>query len=180
MTPSLRSLSCIVLAGAALGCGVAVAQSTMPSITASGPGIPFWRFQQFQTLSRGAHLPAMQMVIKDAETFNRLWAQMYGSAFPPDQQQPLPAPPAIDFSREVVIVASLGQKPTGGYDIQIERVIPTTNGNVEVIVTTISPGPNCIVTAVLTNPVDIIRMDAPMKPVQFVERSMQYDCRETQ
>ncbi len=51
--------------------------------------------------------------------------------------------PAVDFSRDIVIVAAAGQRATGGNAIAVERVNRTGDGlAVEVVET--NPGPGCM------------------------------------
>jgi hypothetical protein len=61
----------------------------------------------------------------------------------------------VDFRRDIVIAAAAGQRTTGGNAIAIERVTRTGDGlAVEVVETT--PGPGCMTTQSLTQPVDVV------------------------
>jgi hypothetical protein len=87
----------------------------------------------------------------------------------------MPELPQVDFSREVVVVAALGQRPTGGFNILIESAAATRDG-VTVSIRATAPGPGCGVTLALTQPVDIARM--PRRgAVQFHERADELACR---
>jgi hypothetical protein len=85
--------------------------------------------------------------------------------------------PAVDFSRDVVVAVSAGQRPTGGHEIAIERVI-NNGGELTVEVVETTPGPNCMTTASLTQPVDVVVVPgvAP-RSWSFVERKEVRGCR---
>jgi hypothetical protein len=107
-----------------------------------------------------------RLVIRDANAWAEFWSELgVGDR------------PSVDFSRDVVIVAAAGQRPTGGYEIMVDRV--TNEGGeltAEVVETT--PGPNCMTTASLTQPVDIVVVPgvAP-RGWSFVERKEIRGCR---
>lgn len=86
-----------------------------------------------------------------------------------------PAPPAIDFSRYEVVVAALGERTSGGYDMTISR-IASTNDYLYVELTARHPGPTCGVTAALTQPVDMVRIPREHRPVMFIEKAVQTNC----
>lgn len=89
---------------------------------------------------------------------------------------PAPALPAIDFSRDMLLMAAMGTQPTGGYAITIDRVIegPYT---LDVQIVRTSPGPRCGTTAALTSPVDIVRVARSDKEVRWYPRDVVSDCR---
>jgi hypothetical protein len=118
--------------------------------------------------SSGLDAPA-RVVVRDLQTWQSLWAQIYrrhGAA---------PPLPTIDFSREMIIVAALGSRASGGYGIIIDGASWQGSG-IAVTVRSISPGPRCGVTAALTQPVDIARMPRRDGEVRFVERAEVSDC----
>jgi hypothetical protein len=84
--------------------------------------------------------------------------------------------PAVDFNRDVVIVAAAGQRPTGGHEIAVTRVTQTQGGlTVEVVER--APGPNCMTTASLTQPVDIVIVPVSgVRSWNFVERKEIRGC----
>src|SRR5262249_55045159 len=55
------------------------------------------------------------LVIRNAATWTAVWQQIRGYG-------ETTAAPVVDFARQVVIVAALGAKPTGGYSINITDV----------------------------------------------------------
>ncbi|KMQ75744.1 protease complex subunit PrcB family protein [Marinobacter subterrani] len=65
----------------------------------------------------------------------------------------------IDFQREKVVLAAIGQKPTGGFGVTLqssEIVDDTLNLTVRVM----EPGPGAMVTQVLTTPCAVIAVAA--------------------
>lgn len=66
------------------------------------------------------------------------------------------------------LLAAMGEKPTGGYEIKIERVEETPNGEIVVVVTGRSPAPGQIVTQALTYPRDLVAIDQTDRKINFV------------
>ena len=120
------------------------------------------------TYNSGLHTAA-RMVIRDAAAWQQAWAELWRD------HTPVPALPAIDFERDMVIVAALGDKATGGYSIFVDSVTDTANG-LAVQVRTVSPGTNCAVTLAVTQPVDIARVSLRGGSVSYVERAETQDC----
>lgn len=120
------------------------------------------------TFVSGFDKPA-RLVIRDAANWEAVWAETFknGSA---------PPIPAIEFSREMVVLVALGSHPSGGYGILIDGAAETGTNTVAVTVRSISPGPKCAVTQAFTQPVDIARLPRRDGVVRFVERSELTAC----
>lgn len=97
------------------------------------------------------------------------WAEVYEGRSPP------PARPDIDFGDEVVIVAAMGQRRTGGHAIEVDRVYQTPAGLVAEVVET-SPAPDCVLSQAITAPVHAVRVPVTGRQVRFVERRRQREC----
>lgn len=109
---------------------------------------------------------ARRLVIRDANG----WAQFWSELAVGDR-------PEVDFTREVVIAVAAGQRSTGGYEIAIDRV-SQANGELRVEVIEKAPGPNCMTTASLTQPVDVVVVpSADARSWRFVERKEIRGCR---
>lgn len=109
---------------------------------------------------------ARRLVIKDANA----WAQFWSELGVGDR-------PAVDFTRNVVVAAAAGQRPTGGHEIAIDR-ITQTDGELTIEVLDRTPGPNCMTTASLTQPVDVVVVPASdARSWSFVERKEIRGCR---
>lgn len=111
-----------------------------------------------------------RLVVRDQTTWREVWASMWRTRSP---QPPLPE---VDFAREMVLVAALGARATGGYDILIESAYEGPTG-LTIHVLSTSPGSTCVVTLALTRPVDIARLPRHNGPVAFVERLETRECR---
>jgi hypothetical protein len=143
-------------------------QSTLPP----GPNIPVVRLRaepySFEFYS-GLNTPA-RLVVRDPAAWQSLWVQIYQRRFP------VPPVPAIDFSREMLIVVALGSRSSGGYVILIDRA-SGEGADVTIAVRSISPGPRCGVTGALTQPVDIARLPRRDGEVRFLEQGEITECK---
>lgn len=85
--------------------------------------------------------------------------------------------PEVDFGHEVVIAVASGQQRSGGFGISVERVT-RQEGQLTIQVVESSPGPNCITTSELTQPVDVVTIPrTKLQSSSFVERKATLDCR---
>jgi PrcB C-terminal len=116
----------------------------------------------------GLRQSARTVIDNDAD-WRTIWSMYTGNQGTP------PAAPTIDFARYEVIVAALGERNTGGYDMRISR-IAATNDYLYVELTSLRPGPRCLTTQALTQPVDIVRIPRQHPPVMFIEKSRESSC----
>jgi PrcB C-terminal len=109
---------------------------------------------------------ARRLVIRDANSWAAFWSELgVGDR------------PTIDFSRNLVLAVSAGQRPSGGYEIAVEGV-RETNGELAVQVVETAPGPNCMSTTSLTQPVDVVVIPSvTAKTWSFTERKEVRGCR---
>jgi hypothetical protein len=109
---------------------------------------------------------ARRLVIRDANAWAAFWSELgIGDR------------PRVDFSRDVVIAVAAGQRPTGGYEIAIHRVVNNAGELTSEVVET-TPGPNCMTTGSLTQPVDVVVVPGVVpRSWSFVERKEVRDCR---
>jgi hypothetical protein len=110
-----------------------------------------------------------RLIVRDATMWKQVWDRISGS------MTPAPDPPQVDFAREMLIVAALGERPTGGYGIVVDSVETGPDGFL-VTVRTIAPGKGCVLTQALTQPVDIARVPRHEGPVDFEDRAEVRDC----
>ena len=111
-----------------------------------------------------------RIVIRDIEAWRSTWNKIY------ERHSPVPALPEIDFSKQAVIVAALGQRSSGGYTIIVESASVNDAGGLNVVVRSISPGSNCGTTAALTQPADVAKIPNSYTAVQFVEKAEVSNC----
>ena len=110
-----------------------------------------------------------RLVIRDAAAWQAFWNQAHG------RYVPVPSAPVIDFSANIVIAATMGGRPTGGYGIEIES-LHEASGDVFAIVIERSAGPSCGTTQAFTAPVIAVRVPRPGADVTFVDQSKTIDC----
>jgi hypothetical protein len=110
-----------------------------------------------------------RIVIRDPVTWQIVWKKIWR------RSSEVPPGPAIDFSSEMIVVAALGARPTGGYGILIDGANEIANGGISVTIRSFSPL-NCLVTEAFTQPVDIARLPIGGK-VEFTERSEVHQCK---
>jgi hypothetical protein len=87
---------------------------------------------------------ARRLIIRDANAWAAFWSELgVGDR------------PSVDFSRDLVIAVAAGQRPSGGHEIAVSQVTED-KGELQVEVVETSPGPNCMTTSSLTQPVDVV------------------------
>ncbi len=141
--------------------------------TGSGAGadsVPLRRLDEAAAFRYNAGLdqPARE-VVRDAAAWSALWPRIAGPAGPPH------AAPAVDFGREMVLVAAMGQRPTGGYSIEIASVT-AAGGELVANVVEQRPGPRCGTTQALTAPVDVVAIPRSTRSVRWEVRQVASDC----
>ncbi|HET7462474.1 MAG TPA: protease complex subunit PrcB family protein [Longimicrobium sp.] len=167
----------LAVAAALAGCAPArEAQTDAPSLEArtamQQDSLPLRRppeaLQRAFRYSSGVET-AMRETLRDATAWRALWTRLTSRAGPP-----VP-PPEVDFAREMVLVAALGQRSSGGYAIRIESVRQAGGEMVATVVQT-SPGPRCGVTGALTAPADVVIVPRSDAAVRWTVRETVTDC----
>jgi hypothetical protein len=108
----------------------------------------------FQTIVKGYSSgvrESLQIVARNQAEWDALWKRHVSTEI-----NPAPTP-AINFDKEIVIGVFLGEKPTGGYDVEIIRV-EQSDGEMVIHYREKSPLPGGIVTQALTQPFHIIQV----------------------
>ena len=113
-----------------------------------------------------------RVVVRDRDTWLDVWKRIY--QFNPNHSR-YPELPEIDFSREMVVVAAMGQKPTNGYSIIIDGAYERDD-RLEVVVKSVI-NLKCFGWAtIVTSPIDIVRLPKIEHPVVFREIEVVPDC----
>jgi len=149
-------------------------QGTPVTVTPMGPKFPGLRVP-FRT-SCGLE-DQLRLVVRDRAAWEDIWKRIHsiGPSHLPDPATP--ALPEIDFSREMVIVAAMGQRPTSGYGIIIDRAYAyERNYRLEVLVRNVE-NRKCGGLTVVTSPVDIVRLPKTDRSVVFREIEVELDCK---
>ena len=110
-----------------------------------------------------------RLVVRTPAEWTTIWNRIVSN------HGPKPPLPDIDFSKEMLLVAAMGTRNTGGFSIEIEAV-DRDSKSITASVRTHSPGKTCGTTAALTAPVAIVRIPRSTLPVQFVEEHITTDC----
>jgi hypothetical protein len=107
-----------------------------------------------------------RLVIRDVNAWANFWSELgVGER------------PNIDFTRDVAIAVAAGQRPSGGYEIAVDRV-RQQNGELIVEVVETTPGPNCMTTGSPTQPADVVVISSVNpKSWSFAERKEVRGCR---
>lgn len=98
-------------------------------------------------------------------TFDALWKKAQAAP-----------PPSLDFERDGVVAVFMGERPTGGHSIQVERVA-LRDGELLVEVLLQSPGSGCLTTQALTQPYQIVSVPRAAEQATFTTRSVLVPCR---
>ena len=110
-----------------------------------------------------------QLVVRDSATWATTWTRLLGS------HSPKPPLPAVDFSREMLVIASMGTRSSGGYTVGIDSVF-LARDTVFFRVRETSPGSRCGTTAALTSPVGLARVERTDRPIAFTISSVTTEC----
>ena len=153
-------------------CGYVIVRAT-PEVDPQGAPVPVTQLGPKRSGPRWSYgnssmLDALRVVIRDREAWLDFWKRSYR----PNPE--LPPSPEIDFSREMIVVAALGQRPNSGYGIIIESAYERDN-QLEINVRSISLK-GCGVWTVITSPIDIVRIPKTERPVVFREIEAVRDC----
>ncbi len=110
-----------------------------------------------------------QQVIRDTAAWADLWSRMTANVSPAPQR------PAVDFTKDMVIVAAMGSRGRGGFKISFGGGTEK-DGVVTVNLTESSPGPNCMTAMVMTSPVVIGLLPRSAAEVKFNIIKKTADC----
>lgn len=124
-----------------------------------------WRSSFYYT---GYRYPARE-VIRDQQAWDSAWSTIHWGS------SSVAAPPAVDFATEMVVLAAMGEHPTGGYSIQISEAALGVDA-IYVLVTEKSPGQRCGLTQALTQPVALARLPRFDGEVKFLESQQTTNC----
>jgi hypothetical protein len=115
---------------------------------------------QASTTARGYYAAS------DADGLAKLWAIAFGKKA---------TVPAIDLATSQVIGVFAGMEPTGGYAIEVSKVVDSSTART-VYVTLVTPGPKCMSTEQITSPYELITLPASTLPLAHVDATSTRDC----
>jgi len=110
----------------------------------------------FQTVAKGFRSgirAPLQAVARSQSEWDGLWRKHVSNQTNP------PPPPSIDFTKEIVAAVFLGEKPTGGYEIQIVSA-DRSDGSLTLSFDEKHPPPGGMTIQAFTQPFHIVRVAA--------------------
>ncbi|HYR07775.1 MAG TPA: protease complex subunit PrcB family protein, partial [Longimicrobium sp.] len=110
-----------------------------------------------------------RLVVTGQAEWETAWRRVW------EGHSPVPAAPAVDFEREVVLVAAMGSRPNGGHHIQVKQAAAQADRVVVRVVET-SPGKACFTTAAFTEPVDVVKLPRTPLPIEFQTVKAVHEC----
>lgn len=144
-----------------LACGSPTAPSTGPLTVVRVAG------GSTAASSFGAQL----LVIRDQAAWESAWQALHGKGSDPGP------PPNVNFSSNLIVLVSMGGKPSGGYTVSIPSADEEA-GVITVAVTESSPGPTCVVTELITSPYSAVTIPfhVPNEQVKFTITTTVHNC----
>ncbi|MFN3649898.1 MAG: protease complex subunit PrcB family protein [Armatimonadota bacterium] len=140
---------------AAIGLGLCLAAGALAAETSG-----------VRTLRRGSQSAVEKPLRESAATreqYVKLWNRQFRRG---PNTEPPPAPPAVDFSREMVLAAFAGQKNTAGYTIEITGA-REEKGKLVVTVVETTPPPGAIAAQILTYPYHYVAVKKSALPITW-------------
>ena len=152
--PVVNKLLILLLFASLVGCSAAAPNSAIE--------------YSFVTLGKGSQSGVRErkfVVIKNENDWKALWTSHTSLSVPPR------AMPPADFQTEMIVAVFSGEKPTGGYSIEITGIREDSIKHaLEVVVHESNPSRDAMVTQVLTQPYHIVKLRQIQLPVTFVFR----------
>ena len=102
----------VLALAAALG-GCTKVEAPVSSDRVEEKGEPASILRSFPASPAGGIREPGNSVLRDAKAWEEAWAKANS------HRTPVPGAPAVDFAKEMVAFAALGEKPTGGWSVQI-------------------------------------------------------------
>jgi hypothetical protein len=155
------------------------AQGDAPTITsrdaeARAHSIRLEPYQSVDHLYRDekSQLPyTVRLVVQDSADWRAVWKRI----LPKNGDATLPP---MDFTREMLIVAGMGEKPCLGYHINVDTVFRDDEKRIYAVVRERQRGAKCGCLNEVVSPVDIIKVPRTIRPVTFIERKETNVCEE--
>jgi hypothetical protein len=117
----------------------------------------------FSTIERGSAsgiTRSTTLAIKSEDEWHRIWAQHVSV------RAPMPSPPQIDFSREMVIAVFAGERTTGGFTVEVTAIEHST-GAIRVTYRESGPPPDSLLAQAITQPYHIVTTPRLERPIVF-------------
>jgi hypothetical protein len=114
---------------------------------------------------------SVRLAVMDTADWTAIWKRVVGAS----STAPVPA---VDFSREMLLVVGMGQAPCMGYQINVDTVFRDKDKRIYAVVRERHHGSRCGCLNEVVSPVDVIRVPRTVRPVTFLERQETNVCEE--
>ncbi|MCC6234066.1 MAG: protease complex subunit PrcB family protein [Verrucomicrobiales bacterium] len=151
LLPTLRAFAGLGLAALLVGLGTGCASRTPPHKLT-------WRSVS-RGVTSGLDQPRREVIRTEAEYY-RLWASHAATL------QRMALPPHVDFTREMVVVVALGNRPTGGYFVDVVD-LELQKSTLRVLVSEREPRPGLLQMQQVTQPYQIVALPIVQARVEF-------------
>lgn len=134
----MKSVTLLLVAAASFGCR---------STTSSDAEM------EFRSLARGYQSGISETgvrVVRDEGEWRSLWERHASLVMP------RPDAPSVDFTRDMVVYVSIGQRPTYGYSVEIVRIAPVDEADFRVEIVEKKPAPDAITSQIVTQPYHMV------------------------
>ena len=112
---------------------------------------------------------SVRLLVQDSADWRAVWRRIVG----PQVNAELPG---ADFTREMLLVVGMGEKPCLGYHITVDTVFRDDEKRIYAVVRERQRGAKCGCLNEVVSPVDIIRVPRTIRPVTFLERKETNVC----
>ena len=136
-----------------LCCGLWACIHSTAIYSAEGQRVPV-RILYQDALCGGNHPTPSVTLVAGSDQLKRIFIESKGRMLGPSASAPL-----VDFDEDHVVFIQMGQKPSGGYGIELAEPHATLNGGEALIrLRWIEPAPGATVTQILTSPCLIVSL----------------------
>lgn len=112
---------------------------------------------------------SVRLTVQDSADWRTVWQRIVG----PNSSA---EPPAVDFTREMLLVAGMGEQPCMGYLINIDTIFRDDDKRIYAVVRERHRGAGCGCLNEVVSPVDVVRVPRTIRPVTFLERRESNVC----
>ncbi|MEQ8756561.1 MAG: protease complex subunit PrcB family protein [Coleofasciculus sp. G1-WW12-02] len=110
-----------------------------------------------------------ETVIRNPGNWQQFWKKFN------DNSSQTPPSPQVNWTESMVIGVGLGNKPSGGYSVEIKDIV-MEDGKLVINAVEQQPGQNCFTTMAITQPYHLVTVERVDLPVQFNRKTEIINC----
>jgi hypothetical protein len=129
--------------------------------------------QHISPIYGGPKQPSFQ-AIKTLEQWEAFWKLIEPQRFDANGNAIFTPKPTIDFSRQTLLVAAIGERGSNS-SVSIESVVESTS-NLLVTIRNTTPGSNCLLTLAVERPMSLAMIPKTSKQVDFKVKKETRNC----